>query len=519
MAVDEEEFFREMTLRVSSSLDIKVVLERVLRYMQEYIPLNQLHLSYTMDVCPDKSHNHCVALVSDGTYPDRHCTPPTKRFWAWLREQQKPFVINDAFAVNAYQPTPDEIEEMNRTSSLLVPLRIDSKLIGFLWLWAMGANRFTSDHAELLEAVVGPFALALFNANSYGTLLKHRDILIDDKQFLNKELVSQAGDGIIGGNSGLRNVMEMVQQVGRQNTTVLLVGETGTGKEGIANAIHFSSPRNKGPFIKINCGAIAESLIDDELFGHEKGAFTGAVTERRGRFERANGGTLFLDEIGELPLQSQVRLLRVLQSKMISRVGGEKPIPVDVRIIAATNRNLKQMAAERRFREHLWFRLNVFPIILPPLRQRQEDVPALVRHFVALKSRELNIAVPPTIAPGAYERLMSYGWPGNVRELENLVERELIWHRSGPLRFDSLQPDDICRATVPIPEGPVGGPLNLDEAMCLHISKVLHMTRGKIHGPGGAAELLGINPNTLRGRMRHLGILHGHRKMPAGPSC
>src|SRR6185369_7007615 len=343
-------------------------------------------------------------------------------------------------------------------------------------------------------------------------VIRYRDILLDDNRFLNRELLSQVGDEIIGGNSGLRNVMEMVRQVAPLNNTVLLMGETGTGKEVIANSIHFASPRKDGPFIKVNCGAIPESLIDSELFGHEKGAFTGAVTEKRGRFERANGGTLFLDEIGEFPTQAQVRLLRVLQQCEIERVGGDKTISVDVRVIAATHRNLESMISENRFREDLWFRLNVFPIIIPPLRQRKDDVPALTRHFVAVKCRELGIAVPPAIAPGALDRLMNYGWPGNVRELENLVERELIRHRGGQLRFESLLPGEKGDETQPVTEVKGGGQLNLDEVMSLHIGKVLKMTKGKIHGLGGAAELLGINPNTLRARMSKLGIMYGRTK-------
>ena len=206
-----------------------------------------------------------------------------------------------------------------------------------------------------------------------------------------------------------------------------------------------------------------------------------------------------------------MRLLRVLQNREIERVGGERPIPVDIRVIASTHRNLESMVSEKRFREDLWFRLNVFPIIVPPLRQRKEDVPALTRHFVELKSGELGIAIPPAIAPGALERLMNYGWPGNVRELENMVERELIRHRGGQLRFDSLLPSERGGETQPVAEGKGGGPLNLDEAMSLHISNVLKMTKGKIHGPGGAAELLGINPNTLRGRMSKLGIKYGRK--------
>jgi hydrogenase-4 transcriptional activator len=334
---------------------------------------------------------------------------------------------------------------------------------------------------------------------------------IDDNRFLSRELHAPIGDGIVGGNTGLRNVMEMARQVAPMSNTVLLVGETGTGKEVIANAIHYASLRKDGPFIKVNCGAIPESLIDSELFGHEKGAFTGAVAEKLGRFERASGGTIFLDEIGELSPQSQARLLRVLQSHEIERVGGSRHITVDIRVVAATHRNLEQMISENRFREDLWFRLNVFPIIVPPLRQRKEDIPALIRHFVALKSKELATTIPPALAPGVLERLVNYRWPGNVREVENLVERELILRRGGQLKFDTLFLSEKRSEPQPILEENDGRLIHLDEAISLHIKKALKMSQGKIHGPGGAAELLGINPNTLRARMNKLGVRYGRR--------
>jgi transcriptional regulator with GAF, ATPase, and Fis domain len=294
---------------------------------------------------------------------------------------------------------------------------------------------------------------------------------------------------------------------------VLLLGETGTGKEMIANAIHFSSPRKDGPLIKVNCGALPENLIDSELFGHEKGAFTGAIAESRGRFERADGGTVFLDEIGELPPSAQVRLLRVLQYHEVERVGGKRPIPVNIRVIAATHRNLQGMLTEGRFREDLWYRLSGFPIIVPPVRNRKEDVPALIRYFLAVKSRELGIAAPPSIAPGALLRLKEYDWPGNVRELENLVERELIRHRAGPLTFEAiLPPEGGMKQAVPAGEADPRLPMKLDEAMAAHISEVLNKyAKGKIHGPGGAAELLGMNPNTLRWRLDKLGISYRRR--------
>jgi DNA-binding NtrC family response regulator len=231
------------------------------------------------------------------------------------------------------------------------------------------------------------------------------------------------------------------------------------------------------------------------------------LIEKRGRFERAGGGTLFLDEIGELPLQAQVRLLRVLQSRELERVGGTKPIPIDIRIIAATHRNLEQMIIENRFREDLWFRINVFPIFLPPLRQRRDDIPALTRHLVQTKNKELGLSATPSIAPGALARLMKYDWPGNVRELQNVVERELILYRGGTLNFESLASDIIPKEKKPSPAQEQGiQQFKLDEAMALHIGKIIEYTNGRINGPGGAAELLGINPSTLRSRMSKLGV-------------
>jgi transcriptional regulator with GAF, ATPase, and Fis domain len=489
-------------------LDIRIAVKRAFDYLRVHFPLDEVYL----DILDSQlgAIRRIVHLAGDGATSEE-IVPLPERVWDWARSLTGPVII-DARTASGLAKDIATLVKMEGNSDLALPLRVENELIGMLILRANGERRYNMGHADLLSAVADPFALALANALSYREVLRYRDILLDDNRFLNLELLSLAGDEIIGGNSGLRNVMEMVRQVAPLNNTVLLMGETGTGKEIIANAIHFSSPRKDGPFIKVNCGAIPESLIDSELFGHEKGAFTGAVSEKRGRFERANGGTIFLDEIGELPLQIQVRLLRVLQQREIERVGGDKIISVDVRVIAATHRNLENMVSENQFREDLWFRVNMFPIIIPPLRQRKDDIPALTRFFVEQKSRELGVAIPAVIAPGALERLVNYSWPGNVRELENIVERELIRHRNGHLRFDSIVPSENSNETMVNPEYAGEGPLNLDEAMALHVSKVLKRTKGKVHGPGGAAELLGINPNTLRGRMSKLGIIYGRNK-------
>jgi len=297
----------------------------------------------------------------------------------------------------------------------------------------------------------------------------------------------------------------MVRQVAAHDSPVLLLGETGTGKDIIANAIHYSSTRKDEPFIAVNCGAIPENLLDSELFGHEKGAFTGAVAQKRGRFERANNGTIFLDEIGELPPQAQVRLLRVLQNKEIERVGGTQQIPLNIRVIAATNKNLEEMIESSQFREDLWFRLNIFPIFIPPLRERKEDIPALVRHFVAEKSKELKLTAVPNLVPGAIDNLIAYNWPGNVREMENVVERALIVNPAGPLAFDNTGLSNKRKKLEPRIESESPLP-KYDEAISSYIQQALSAANEKIYGPGGAAELMGINPSTLRSKMKKHGI-------------
>ena len=302
--------------------------------------------------------------------------------------------------------------------------------------------------------------------------------------------------------------MENVRSVAPLSSPVLLLGDTGVGKEVIAGAIHNASLRRDEPFIKVNCGAIPETLMDSELFGHEKGAFTGALNHKRGRFERAHNGTIFLDEIGELSLEAQVRLLRVLQEKEIERVGGTESINVDIRVIAATHRNLNAMILEGKFREDLYFRLNVFPIYIPTLRERKGDIPGLVQHFIQKKSRDLKLTAIPTLAPKALDQLLAHHWPGNVRELENAVERAIILHREEPLSFAELGPKKELEVT-PVSASEDMESFDLDQVTADHIRRVLMVTNGRVEGEKGAADLLGINPGTLRGRMRKLGISFG----------
>jgi transcriptional regulator with GAF, ATPase, and Fis domain len=334
-----------------------------------------------------------------------------------------------------------------------------------------------------------------------------------DKQSLLTRLGREKlGDPIVGAGSGLRAVMERVELVARSDVPVLIFGETGAGKELVARAIHTRSRRAAGPFIRVNCGAIPPELIDSQLFGHERGAFTGAVETRKGWFERAHGGTLLLDEIGDLPSAAQVRLLRIAQDGWLERVGAHQPINVDVRIVAATHRDLAAMVAEGRFREDLWYRIAVFPIVLPPLRERREDIPELARHFAQRAARRFGL-YPAMPAAQDLELLAAYAWPGNVRELATVIDRAAILgdgkrlEVAKALGVSTIPP--VAPAEGERPKSAAAPPLEivpLEEVVRRHIEAALAATRGRIEGPFGAAALLAVNPHTLRARMRKLRI-------------
>jgi DNA-binding NtrC family response regulator len=320
-------------------------------------------------------------------------------------------------------------------------------------------------------------------------------------QYLVEEIRAERRD-LVGDAPALRRVLEQVAQVAPTDSTVLITGETGTGKELVARAIHEASARRDRPLVKLNCAALPRELVESELFGHEKGAFTGALQQRRGRFELADGGTLFLDEVGELPLETQAKLLRVLQEREFERVGGTRSLKVDVRMIAATNRDLASQVAAGRFRADLFYRLNVFPVVVPPLRERREDIPRLVQHFAAKTARKLGRPLEG-ISPAFLERARAYGWPGNVRELENAVERAMILSR-GPLLDGAPFLSGSEAASPSAAAAPTEA--TLEEVERIHIRRVLEGTRWTIEGERGAARILGLNPSTLRGRLRKLGI-------------
>jgi hydrogenase-4 transcriptional activator len=395
---------------------------------------------------------------------------------------------------------------------LVGPLHGEAGLLGVLLLIAVPWQQFTAEHQAFVGQLLEPFTVAVENSQRLHEMMKLREALeAENRNLVSRLSQAQGPEAIIGGGTGLRLVMERISLVAPSEAPVLILGETGSGKEAIARAIHTHSRRASGPFLRVNCGALPSDLIDSELFGHERGSFTGATGQRRGWFERADEGTLFLDEVGELPLEAQVRLLRILQDGTFQRVGGEQENRVDVRVVAATHRDLRQMVLEGRFREDLWYRIAVFPIHLPPLRERTEDIPALAAHFALRAAHRCGLT--PQL-PNAKDNalLMAYPWPGNVRELASVMERATILGNGHSLEVEKAL--GLGLSLSPQPQDPVAPPVkstavgfeSLATAMKRHIEAALTRTQGRIEGPNGAARLLGINPHTLRARMRKLGV-------------
>jgi transcriptional regulator with GAF, ATPase, and Fis domain len=508
--VDENEFFRKATLRICGSLEIEKALWDCLMYIRQYIPADMIFMNRydpgtgilevlaRADLQGGRLDSLKTTLpqdvrqIIDNLIQSTDDVPPVMRDKDVPKGPMAKIVGNPDAAFMFMRPKPGW------------------HLFGALVIGNNEGTQYTDEHVRLFRLLDEPFGIAFINYTRYREVLRLKDALVDDNRYLHEELRHQSSGEIVGADFGLKQVMDMAAQVAPLASPVLLLGETGTGKEVIATAVHNLSPRRNGPFIKVNCGAIPESLMDSELFGHEKGAFTGALFLKRGRFERAHGGTIFLDEIGELTPGAQVRLLRVIQEKEIERVGGVESIPLDIRVIAATHRNLEDMLAEGTFREDLYFRLRVFPIVIPPLRERRSDIPALVQHFMMKDAREMGWVEVPTLAPGSIDKLMNYGWPGNVRELQNVVERSLILSKGKPLVFDDLEEpgDSIPPDAHPLHHIETEG---FDHAIVKLIKNALDKTGGRVGGERGAAKLLKMNPSTLRTKMRKLGIPFGRK--------
>jgi formate hydrogenlyase transcriptional activator len=397
---------------------------------------------------------------------------------------------------------PDTAAAMRETcirSVCAVPLVVGERGLGTLTVGHRQPDAFPPEAVAIIEAVGRQVAMAVANALAFQEIAGLTEKLAEERLYLESEICTEHPFREIVGESGLlREALRQVETVAPTGATVLVLGETGTGKELIARAIHDRSGRRARTFVKLNCAAIPVALLESELFGHERGAFTDAVSQKIGRFEVADGGTLFLDEVGELPLELQPKLLRVLQEQEFERLGGTRTIKVDVRVVAATNRDLAGLVAEQRFRDDLYYRLNVFPIHVPPLRERPEDIPALVRFFVQRLARPMNRHVE-VIPSEALKALCRYGWPGNVRELANLIERAMILSRGRTLEIPLAE---LERRRPDHDDG--GATLRAVERM--HILRVLGETNWTLGGPRGAAVRLGVKRTTLQALMRRLGI-------------
>jgi formate hydrogenlyase transcriptional activator len=436
------------------------------------------------------------------------------RISAWVLEHQDAVTKGD---LRREQQSPGEkrLVAEGIQSYCAVPLVAMGTSIGTFTVWSETKNRYTQSDAELLQEVANQVALAVANMKSYEEIAALKRRLEKENVYLQEEIRTVHNfEEIVGDSPLILELLRRVDQVAPTDSSVLIYGETGTGKELIARAIHNRSKRKDRPLVKVNCSAISAGLVESELFGHVKGAFTGAFERRVGRFELADGGTIFLDEVGELPLDTQVKLLRVLQEREFEPVGSNRSVRVDVRIICATNRNLQESISGGTFRSDLYYRLNVFPLEVPPLRARPSDIPQLAMFFLSKYARNLGKKMDG-ISAAATEKLTKYAWPGNIRELQNVIERALILSHRPILELDSdligvstseRPGDTLPEVQVTLPGGPDPAYKTLEEVERAYIASVLEHAHGVIEGANGAAKTLGMHPNTLRHRIQKLGI-------------
>jgi PAS domain S-box-containing protein len=496
----EEAVMLQLTTALLANLDAGTLLGAISASIREVIPSDLAGLGLYDPV----QNNIAVQLL--GEY-DRSLVPREIRLplegsvVGVAFTTREPVYVGDLTADAATAARAPLPVTLGMRAVCAVPLIHRGEAIGVLAISRREPHSITAHDTLMLAQVADQVSMAVSNAMAFRRIAELRDRLNQEKQYLEQEIaLEQRFEDVVGESKGLRRVLQEIETVAPTDATVLIQGETGTGKELLARAIHRLSPRNERTFIKINCAAIPAGLIESELFGHEKGAFTGAIARKIGRLELAHEGTLFLDEVGELPMELQPKLLRALQEKEIERVGGNRPIAVNVRLIAATNRDLAQMVADKEFRSDLYYRLKVFPVFSPPLRERTGDIPILVRHFVAAHSRRMGKHIE-SIPDATMEALTRWQWPGNIRELENFLERAVILTR-GPVLY------------VPLAELEVQGEQVRDElenptlqaAEREHILRVLREADGQIGGPDGAAARLGLKRTTLNSKLKKLGI-------------
>ncbi|WED25836.1 sigma-54 dependent transcriptional regulator [Vibrio sp. DW001] len=505
--MDKNIFYRNAIEALTGSLKIEEGLSKCISFLSTVIPCDVLsvHLwdenlcSLRIYASADIHQGNLCNIIIPVKESRRHIT-------RWEHDLDIK-IINDSHDDPISMQVQEHMKPMygdHAYSHMISRVKIGGERICDIVLLAVGEHRFTAVHSELFASLDSPFGIAVSNSLKHQEIIEMHSNLLDENQELKHRLKSMAHNQVIGINSGLKSAMQKVDEVSSTDAPVLITGETGVGKDVIANAIQNNSQRKDGPYVRVNCGAIPEDLIDSELFGHEKGAFTGASDRQIGRFERADKGTIFLDEIGELSKAAQVRLLRVLQNGEFERVGGRETLKVNVRIIAATNRSLEKMVSLGEFRSDLYYRLCLFPIKVPPLRDRLEDIPLFTNYFIAECSKKFQIPTPE-IAIGEMTKLQAYQWPGNIRELTNVIERSVISSRGQPICFSIGQKEEDEEMLSQLLDKNTAVP-TLEELNKQHIEKVLHLTEGKIQGANGAAQVLDINPHTLRSRIKKLGI-------------
>ncbi len=480
---------------VTANLDRQALFDAIARAVREVIAFDRASLTL-YDPGRDVLTVYALAGAS-GTwaFPVGAELPRVGTHLQTVLDERRPVVCRDLQAERR-RPSEELLLRDGLRSYVAAPLVAKDKVLGTLNVGSEAPDRYSDDDATFVGEIAGQIATAVDNMLAYEEIARLKTQLEQENVYLQEEIKTDFED-IVGQSHAMRRVLRAVETVAPTDACVLILGETGTGKELVARAVHDRSGRRRKALVKVNCAAIPVGLFESELFGHEKGAFTGALARRIGRFELADGGTIFLDEIGELPLDLQAKLLRVLQEGEFERVGGPT-IRTDVRVIAATNRDLEKAMAAGRFRVDLFYRLNVFPIRIPPLRERPEDVPLLVRYFVAKYGQKLGKVID-TISQPVMQRLAAYRWPGNARELENVIERAVIMS-SGP----RLDLGDGLSAPAAVPQE--ARVPTLGELERAHIVTVLESTGWRVSGPRGAARLLGLKPTTLEARMKKLGV-------------
>ena len=438
------------------------------------------------------------AAPAMGLHPD---DDPAGVVW----KAQQPLITSSLAELGRWPRLLERVQSYGVQSFCWLPLTTARRRLGTLVFVSRQPSAYQTTDLDFLRHVANQVAVAVENAQAFQEIEALKDKLAKENAYLEEEVRTEHNFGdVVGESSALRQVLKQVETVAPTGSTVLVLGETGTGKELIARALHELSPRHGRTFVKLNCAAIPTGLLESELFGHEKGAFTGAIAQKVGRFELAHQGTLFLDEVGDIPPELQPKLLRVLQEQEFERLGATRTIKVDVRLVAATHHDLTRMVADGRFREDLYYRLNVFPIVLPPLRERRDDIPRLVRHFTQQFARRMGRRIE-TIPSAVMDGLVRYHWPGNVRELQNVIERAVILS-SGP----SLQvpPGDLQPAATQAP-ATTPAAVTLVDAEREHILNTLRETGWVLGGPAGAAARLGMKRSTLYKKLKKLGISRG----------